>query len=127
MLPLIQRQAHHGFGGDAIVENASRQTQAKLASFEIESPAHLTLVTVPGAGEDHAGFRGGIDPGRQAEFVFIIQVWAATGVNEALAIEAGRRAQAPIDEMGKPTLQARIDRRTELCTRDVSIQRVMYQ
>ena len=98
MVPLVERQGRDRLGGDSVVEDARRHTQADLTFFEVESPAHLTLVACARSREDHAGFRRRIEPGAQAELIHIVEVRAGSRVDEPLPVEAGRRSDPAGDE-----------------------------
>src|SRR5438445_144473 len=103
-MPAIEIQRLHGFHSHAVIQPAAEHVGLNLPVLEVN--------TVPGAfrfvfraGNDRAGIRGGEYPGGEGKFVEITEISNIARVDEALAVEARRRANTAGNKLRRAVLE----------------------
>ncbi len=127
MLPPADGDVLRRLGRHAVVEDARREVQAKLAVLQVEAPAHLALVAAGRARDDHAVPGRGIHPRREAERVVVADVRRVPGVDEAPPVEARGVAQDAGIELRQPVLEHRRHVRRRLDAVDGALEGVVRE
>ena len=127
MLPAAEGDVLRRLGRHAVVEDARREVQAKLAVLEIEAPAHLALVAAGRARDDHPVLGRRIHPRGEGERVVVADVRGVAGVDEAPPVEARGVTEDAGIELRQPVLEHRRHVRRGLDAVDGALERMVRE